>query len=219
MAIAPAEIVERYGYRMVASKGEAAGRLTGFSHLVFVTNDMDATVRFYRDILGLRVIGTSGGSAIRYRDQKDLEMMGERAVKRPFTRQYFFQLPNGEGFGFYEMPDSPDAREKMAPLGYHYWPDSDKVDAPTFFNKIDHISFRVDSREDIDWFMDRFKEHGVPFLGPYMPKEGQPGHFVYRLYLYDPTGTPLEIAVNESESDNLADFFTDDEPVPSLLEE
>ncbi|MCH8195935.1 MAG: VOC family protein, partial [Chloroflexi bacterium] len=32
----------------------------GINHLVLVTNDMDKTVRFYRDALGMQVVGTMG---------------------------------------------------------------------------------------------------------------------------------------------------------------
>ena len=33
----------------------------GVNHLALVTNDMDKTVRFYRDFLGMPVVGTIGG--------------------------------------------------------------------------------------------------------------------------------------------------------------
>jgi catechol 2,3-dioxygenase-like lactoylglutathione lyase family enzyme len=32
----------------------------GVGHLALVTNDMEKTVRFYRDVLGMRLIGTTG---------------------------------------------------------------------------------------------------------------------------------------------------------------
>src|ERR1051325_4016344 len=39
--------------------GPAVGRLAGVNHLQLIVSDMDRSVRFYRDILGLRVIRTT----------------------------------------------------------------------------------------------------------------------------------------------------------------
>jgi catechol 2,3-dioxygenase-like lactoylglutathione lyase family enzyme len=212
MSVAPQEVI--------TSKGEAVGRLTGLSHIVFVCRDMDATVRFYRDILGLKVITTSGQKAQQLRDAIDAKLYGTK-YKREFTRQYFFELPNGEAFGFYEVPDSPDGRE-TPPLGHWLWPGSGET-PPKRPTKLDHLSFDVASKEDIDWFIDHLTKNGIEIFGPVMPKEGSPTPFMYRIYFYDPSGNALEIAtpfVDENGQPFDGNIYLlDTEPVPALLEE
>jgi catechol 2,3-dioxygenase-like lactoylglutathione lyase family enzyme len=47
----------------------------GVNHLAMITDDMDKTVRFYRDVLGMRVVATLGG-----------QVRGRR------MRHYFFSI-------------------------------------------------------------------------------------------------------------------------------
>lgn len=56
----------------------------GLSHLALVTNDMDATVRFYRDVLEMPLVGT---------------------VSTP-ARHYFFSIGPGAAIAFFEWPDA-----------------------------------------------------------------------------------------------------------------
>lgn len=206
MAVAPHEVV--------TSKGDAVGKLTAFSHVVMVCRDMDATVRFYRDILGLNVVFTSGEEAIQARDQRDANdprFAGE-TIKRAFTRQYFFELPSGEAFGFYEVPDNAEGRES-GPAGHPYWPGA--ADAPTRRpQRFHHLAFNVETSEDVDWFVNRLTEHGIEFTGPF----GAPGDpFMSRIYFWDPSGYPLEIATIGM-ADERSAYLTDTNPVPALLE-
>ncbi len=60
-------------------------RFTGFHHLAFVTADMDRTVRFWRDLLGMRLVYTQG---------------------RVGYRQYFFQVAGASLISFFEWPDA-----------------------------------------------------------------------------------------------------------------
>lgn len=212
MTVAPHEVLKQ--------RGEAVGRLTGFSHIVFICNDMEETVRFYRDILGLKLLTTSGAAAQAIRDAVDAKLFGT-TYKRPFTRQYFFEFPNGDAIGFYEVPGSTDGRE-TPPLVNWIWPDS-KGAPPADPTKIDHIAFNVPTMEDVDWFVDRLKEHGVPVFGPVEPKEGSPTPFMHRIYFWDPSGNALEIAtpyVDANGDPFPADvYYMDTDPVPALLED
>lgn len=209
MTLAPHDIL--------TSKGEAVGKINGFSHMVLVCRDMDATVRFYRDILGLKLIATSGEAAIKARDAedaKDSKLAGE-GKKRPFTRQYFFQLPNGEGFGFYEVPDAVDGRE-TTPLGYWYWPGAEDM-PPAKPHKLDHLAFNVPTKEDVKFFMNRLTENGIKFIGPFDARPGGWGHYVHRIYFFDPSGNALEIAtIGDPGTDS--SNYVDTDPVPALLE-
>jgi catechol 2,3-dioxygenase-like lactoylglutathione lyase family enzyme len=64
-------------------------RYTGFNHLALVTGDMDATIRFWRDLLGLRLVAG----------------MGRRGY-----RHYFFQLAGQTLITFFEW----DGAEPLA---------------------------------------------------------------------------------------------------------
>jgi catechol 2,3-dioxygenase-like lactoylglutathione lyase family enzyme len=59
-------------------------RYTGIHHPAFATRDMDATVRFWRDLLGMRLVLAFGG---------------------PGYRQYFFEISRTAQVGFFEWPD------------------------------------------------------------------------------------------------------------------
>jgi catechol 2,3-dioxygenase-like lactoylglutathione lyase family enzyme len=56
---------------------------TGMNHLAMVTGNMDATVRFWRDLLGMRLIAGLG---------------------RPGYRQYFFEISDRDAIAFFEWP-------------------------------------------------------------------------------------------------------------------
>jgi catechol 2,3-dioxygenase-like lactoylglutathione lyase family enzyme len=213
MAVVPSEVVQ--------SKGPAAGRIAGMSHIVFICRDMDETVRFYRDILGLKLISTSGTSTMKQRDAEDAKDSSFAGRNRPrrFTRQYFFQLGNGEGFGFYEVPDAPDGRE-TTPLPHWYWPGAEDM-PPERPHKVDHFAFHVPTKEDVQWYMNRLTEHGIDFIGPFDPRPGSPPRYLHRIYFWDPSGNPLEIAsmVDESERpDDPRAYFLDSDPVPAATE-
>ena len=58
----------------------------GINHLALVTNDMDKTVRFYRDVLGMEVVGSLSGEI-------------EPGVS---MRHYFFSIGQGNTVAFFE---------------------------------------------------------------------------------------------------------------------
>lgn len=58
----------------------------GVNHLALVTNDMDATVRFYHGVLGARLVATIG---------------------HPQFRHYFFEIGSKNTVAFFEYTDSP----------------------------------------------------------------------------------------------------------------
>jgi catechol 2,3-dioxygenase-like lactoylglutathione lyase family enzyme len=59
-------------------------KFTGVNHLAFATNDMESTIRFWRDLLGMRLIAGIG---------------------RGKLRQYFFELSDHDMIAFFEWPD------------------------------------------------------------------------------------------------------------------
>ncbi len=60
----------------------------GANHIEFVTNDMDATVRFYRDVLDMPLVGTMGNNE-----------------KLPH-RHYFLSIGRGASIAFFEWKDA-----------------------------------------------------------------------------------------------------------------
>lgn len=59
-------------------------RTTGINHLAMVTPDMDATIRFWRDLIGLRLVACLG---------------------RPGYRHYFFEISETDMIAFFEWPE------------------------------------------------------------------------------------------------------------------
>lgn len=66
-------------------------RYTGVNHLALATGDMDMTIRFWRDLLGMRLVGGFG---------------------RPGYRHYFFELSDHDMIAFFEWPTVTPLPEK-----------------------------------------------------------------------------------------------------------
>ena len=64
---------------------------TGVNHLALATRDMDATIRFWRDLLGMRLIAGLG---------------------QPGYRQYFFEITGADMITFFEWPGVEPMPEK-----------------------------------------------------------------------------------------------------------
>lgn len=58
-------------------------RYKGLNHVAMATGDMDTTVRYWRDLLGMRLVAGHGG---------------------PGHRQYFFEINESEFVAFFEWP-------------------------------------------------------------------------------------------------------------------
>ena len=103
----------------------------GVNHLVLVTNDMDKTVRFYRDVLGMAVVGTLAG-----------DIDGQK------MRHYFFSLGPGSCLAFFEWP------------GVQLPPRKDSG-IPASGRQFDHVSIGVDSEETLTELQKRARDAGV----------------------------------------------------------
>jgi catechol 2,3-dioxygenase-like lactoylglutathione lyase family enzyme len=66
-------------------------RYTGVNHLAMVTGNMEATIRFWRDLLGMRLIAGLG---------------------RPGYRHYFFEISEHDMIAFFEWPEAEPIPEK-----------------------------------------------------------------------------------------------------------
>lgn len=73
-------------------------KFNGINHLAFVTGDMDTTIRFWRDLLGLRLVAGLG-------DGKKY-------------RHYFFELSGTDMIAFFEWPEAKqiDVKDHGVPV-------------------------------------------------------------------------------------------------------
>lgn len=108
-------------------------RWSGINHLAMVTPDMDATVRFYQDVLGMNLVGTLGN--------------GDPNEPYPY-RHYFFQVGPEQTLAFFEWPGIDTGEKKPAGI-------------PAPGREFDHVSFNVPTVEDLMALRARLQEHGV----------------------------------------------------------
>lgn len=66
-------------------------KFNGINHLAVATGDIDSTIRFWRDLLGMRLVAGLG---------------------RPGYRQYFFQISDTDMLTFFEWPEVKPVPEK-----------------------------------------------------------------------------------------------------------
>lgn len=82
-----------------------APRFTGINHLALATGDMETTIRFWRDLLGMRLVAGLG---------------------RPGYRHYFFEISETDMVAFFEWPDAAPLPEKdhgvpvSGPVGFDH---------------------------------------------------------------------------------------------------
>jgi catechol 2,3-dioxygenase-like lactoylglutathione lyase family enzyme len=78
---------------------------SGINHLAMVTGDMEATIRFWRDLLGMRLVAGLG---------------------RPGYRHYFFEITAHDMIAFFEWTDAEPLPEKdhgvpvKGPVGFDH---------------------------------------------------------------------------------------------------
>jgi len=194
--------------RVVATKGPATGRITGINHMQLVVLDMDASVRFYRDILGFTVIRTLG---------IDYSPVGSTTVSDwRVPHDYFVQLPGGTCLSLIEVEGAK--RPQHSIWVPSFWPGENAP--PHAPEKLDHFAFDVPTFEDLVWFQRHLRDNGVA-VSDIVPRS-KPPRFVDSIYFNDPSGIPLEIATwNRSDplwkKQRPEDWYSDTDPVPSLL--
>jgi catechol 2,3-dioxygenase-like lactoylglutathione lyase family enzyme len=128
-------------------------KYTGVNHLAMATGDMDATIRFWRDLLGMRMITGLG---------------------KPGFRHYFFEIAPQDMIAFFEWPDI-----EAAPPKVHGAP----VKGAFLF---DHVSFGVETSDDLWALKDKLDAAGFPCTG--VRDHG----FIHSIYAHDPNGIPIE---------------------------
>jgi catechol 2,3-dioxygenase-like lactoylglutathione lyase family enzyme len=126
--------------------------LKGINHLAFITDDMEKTIRFYRDLLGMELVAGIGHDGYRH---------------------YFFRADNTL-VAFFEYEGASAMRRK-----FH----GSKTSEPLGF---DHVSFTVESREDLFRLKDKLEAAGFEVSGAV--DHGT----MWSIYWFDPNNIPLE---------------------------
>ena len=152
--------------------------IRGVNHLALVCKDMAATVRFYRDILGMpltKTIDLPGG-------------MGQH---------FFFDIGNGDSLAFFWFPGAPEAAPGVASAGGL----PGQGDMRSAHGSMNHIAFDVPA-DKFDAYVERLKEKGVQ-VSAVMNHDNSPHQvsptvtddvFVRSVYFFDPDGACLEFA-------------------------
>lgn len=107
--------------------------IQGVNHLALVTKDMNETVKFYTDVLGLDLVATIVAPKI-----VNTEYNWGNADN---ARHYFFDMGGGNLLAFFEFPHVP---ENYARQG-----------------QMHHLSFTLDSLESLEAMQARLREHDV----------------------------------------------------------
>ncbi len=115
------------------SDKDKAIKFMGVNHLAMITDDLNKTVRFYRDVLGMPVVATTGN--------------GNPREPYPY-RHYFFGLGQGNTLAFFEWPGVDTGVRKDAGI-------------PSDGRQFDHLSFGVENLEALLDLQARIKAHGA----------------------------------------------------------
>jgi catechol 2,3-dioxygenase-like lactoylglutathione lyase family enzyme len=151
---------------------------SGINHLALVTADMDQTTRFYRDVLGCKLVATIGTEGFRH---------------------YFFAIGKGNTIAFFEWPGvDPGVPEK--PAG-----------EPATGRQFDHLSFNVDTYDDLLALRERLCEAGVDVT------RIVDHQFIHSIYFNDPNGISLEASVWLIDPENEV-VYGDADPVDAVKE-
>jgi catechol 2,3-dioxygenase-like lactoylglutathione lyase family enzyme len=184
-----------------AGRSEALGP-RGIDHLALNTDDMAATVAFYSEVLGMRLI-----HAMRTPPVADKFGAGEPPVGN--MRHYFFDMGNDSTIAFFEYPE--------------HTPKANRDHVGT----MQHCAFHV-SRRDFEAAMARLKAAGVPYTGPIDRKIRHSIYFYdnngIRLeFTTFPGGEDFETVTTvlqsrEEERKELATLYTDPDELEHVLD-
>jgi catechol 2,3-dioxygenase-like lactoylglutathione lyase family enzyme len=152
--------------------------LNGIHHLALVCRDMDRTVDFYTNVLGMPLVKT---------------------VELPagLGQHFFFDCGGGDCLAFFWFPDAPDGIPGVsAPVDR-----PDRGDLTSAIGSMNHVAFSVPA-DRLEEYRDRLVRAGVDCteianhddseLG--LSESMHPGVYVRSVYFQDPDGILLEFA-------------------------
>ena len=133
-------------------------------HYAYRAKDAEETRHFYEDILGLPLYHIIQSDVV--------PSTGEYC---PYTH-FFFRLRDGSFIAFFDLGDDVAA-----------------LPSPNTPLWVNHISFRVDAKADLQAMKDRLEAHGVQVLGI------TDHHIFDSIYFFDPNGVRLELTAQRAD--------------------
>ena len=133
-------------------------------HYAYRARDAEETRHFYEDILGLPLYHIIQSDVV--------PSTGEYC---PYTH-FFFRLRDGSFIAFFDLGDDQAA-----------------LPSPNTPMWVNHISFRVDSKDDLQTMKDRLQAHGIEVLGI------TDHHIFDSIYFFDPNGVRLELTAQRAD--------------------
>ena len=114
------------------------GSPTMLSHVAYITHDTAATVRFYRELLGMDLVNAVLDDSI--------PSTGDPV---PYFHS-FFRMADGSTVAFFEAPELPPQAPAPHPA----------------YDVFQHLALQVDSKEAVDEWREWLVENDVDVLGP-----------------------------------------------------
>ncbi len=156
--------------------GEKMIKYNGINHLAMATGDMDRTVRFWRDLLGMRLVAGLG---------------------RPGFRHYFFEITDKDLIAFFEWDGTEPVAEKD-----HGYP----VKGPFIFDhvsfgvetKADLLNLK-DKLEAAGFEVSEVVDHGFIYSIYAFDPNGIPIEFSWNVEGVDVRGEPVMVDSQPSE--------------------
>jgi catechol 2,3-dioxygenase-like lactoylglutathione lyase family enzyme len=153
-------------------------QLSGINHLALVCSDMERTVDFYSNVLGMPLI-------------KTIEL------PNGMGQHFFFDIGNNDCLAFFWFPNAAERAPGVASAAAL----PGQGDLATAIGSMNHVAFNVPT-DKFDEYRERLVEKGIE-VSPVMnhddsPRqiaaEMHPGVFVRSVYFFDPDGILLEFA-------------------------
>ena len=152
--------------------------LRGINHLALVCSDMERTVDFYSNVLGMPLV-------------KTIEL------PQGMGQHFFFDIGGDDCLAFFWFPKAPPAAPGIASSAGL----PGVGDLTTAIGSMNHVAFDV-SPEKFDEYVQRLKDKGIEVSGVLnhddsewgVSKEVNDGVFVRSIYFFDPDGILLEFA-------------------------
>ena len=149
----------------------------GINHIALVSSDMEKTVDFYTNVLGMPLI-------------KTLEIPGG-------AQHFFFDCGNGDSVAFFWFPQAPAHAPGIAAAGE--MPGGGNI--VSAHGSMNHLAFDV-PEDSFDEYVEKLKVKGVETSGVVnhddskttVARELHDGVFVRSVYFRDPDGILLEFA-------------------------
>jgi len=177
------ELVKRYG-----SPKPDGMRLTGLNHIALVSSDMERTVRFYGEVLGLRL-------------SKTLDI--------GIGQHFFFDIGNDAQLAYFWFPEVAKAKDGVSRVSMADFmaPPEKGIFPKTAVGSMHHFAIRVKDERSLISARTRLKERGLFVTPVVLHADNVPGgvtqdprdpRIIFRsIYFFGPDGENLELSVTE----------------------